>query len=396
MKKIGFIAVALATVLLVGCTPTPEPEPTVNSVTLDKTKLTLAVGAEEMLKATVDPAGTAVAWASSDNAVAIVTGGGMVSAVAEGTAVITATAGEKTAECVVTVEADAFYNELSIADWGVYLPGDGKLIPGTDTILKLSIGETKCALTYVPEYYAWDENITFDQNAGGFVGDGVVFVLQNFPTYVVNDEKFPEHAGKGVNMGYFGVRPLAEGEVVPLVANSGNIEAETYGDWIQLLYSIDEETTEDEVDAVRTEAMANTTGALMFFGEDWGYDVYMGAVNKLFYQSAYTDKETGEEVPAVFAADVTWANVTAEDRLYGFKVDMDVLENEQKIKLVTPYDYSTIDRVFDVNGVFDALEEAPAKVSARTPKLMNSSYRLEKTPTLNGKSLDTKTLHMAK
>mgnify|MGYP003296600533 CR=1 FL=1 len=93
MKKIGFIAVALATVLLVGCKPT-EPEPTVNSVTLDKTKLTLAVGAEEMLKATVDPAGTAVAWASSDNAVAIVTGGGMVSAVAEGTAVITATAGE--------------------------------------------------------------------------------------------------------------------------------------------------------------------------------------------------------------------------------------------------------------------------------------------------------------
>lgn len=395
MKKIGFIAVALATVLLVGCTPTPEPEPTVNSVTLDKTKLTLAVGAEEMLKATVDPAGTAVAWASSDNAVAIVTGGGVVSAVAEGTAVITATAGEKTAECVVTVEADAFYNELSIADWGIYLPGDGKLIPGTDTIFELSIGETKCALTYISEYYAWDENITFD-NKSGFVGDGIVFVLQNVPMYVVNDENFPEYAGVGIDMGYFGVLPLAEGEVRPLFANSGNIEAETYGDWIQLLYSVDEETTEEEVDAVRTEALANTTGALMFFGEDWGYDVYIGAVNKLFYQSAYKDKETGEEIPAVFAADVTWANVTADDRIYGFKVDMDVLENEQKIKLVTPYDYSKIDRVFDVNGVFDAAEEAPAKVSASTPKLMNSSYRLEKAPTLNGKSLDTKTLHMAK
>lgn len=395
MKKIGFIAVALATVLLVGCTPTPEPEPTVNSVTLDKTKLTLAVGAEEMLKATVDPAGTAVAWASNNNAVAIVTGGGVVSAVAEGTAVITATAGEKTAECVVTVEADAFYNELSIADWGIYLPGDGKLIPGTDTIFELSIGETKCALTYIPAYYAWDENITFD-NKSGFVGDGIVFVLQNVPMYVVNDENFPEYAGVGIDMGYFGVLPLAEGEVRPLFANSGNIEAETYGDWIQLLYSVDEETTEEEVDAVRTEALANTTGALMFFGEDWGYDVYIGAVNKLFYQSAYTDKETGEEIPAVFAADVTWANVTADDRIYGFKVDMDVLENEQKIKLVTPYDYSKIDRVFDVNGVFDAAEEAPAKVSASTPKLMNSSYRLEKTPTLNGKSLDTKTLHMAK
>ena len=215
----------------------------------------------------------------------------------------------------------------------------------------------------------------FDQNAGGFVGDGIVFVLQNFPMYVINDENFPEHAGKGINMGYFGVLPLAEGEVLPFFANSGNIEAETYGDWIQLLVSAGEDITEEEVDAVRTEALANTTGALMFFGEDWGYDVYMGAVNKLFYQSAYKDKETGEEIPAVFAADVTWANVTAEDRIYGFKVDMDVLENEQKIKLVTPYDYSKIDRVFDVNGVFDAAEEAPAKVSARTPKLMNSSYR---------------------
>ena len=395
MKKIGFIAVALATVLLVGCKPTPE-EPTVNSVTLDKTKLTLAVGAEEMLKATVDPAGTAVAWASSDNAVAIVTGGGMVSAVAEGTAVITATAGEKTAECVVTVEADAFYNELSIADWGVYIPGDGKLIPGTDTIIKLTIGEVKCALTYVPEYYAWDENITFD-NKSGFVGDGIVFGLQNVPMYVVNDENFPDYAGIVVDMGYFGVAPLAdEGEVVPLFANSGNIEAETYGDWIQLLFSPGEDITEEEVDAVRTKAMANTTGALMFFGADWVYDAYIGAVNKLFFQSAYKDKETGEEYPAVFAADVTWANVTAEDRIYGFKLDMDVLENEQKIKLVTPYDYSKIDRVFDVNGVFDALEEAPAKVSASTPKLINRSYRLEKTPTLNGKSLDTKTLHMAK
>lgn len=396
MKKISFIAVALATVLLVGCQP--DPEPTVNSVTLDKTKLTLAVGAEEMLKATVDPAGTAVAWASSDNAVAIVTGGGMVSAVAEGTAVITATAGEKTAECVVTVEADAFYNELSIAESGVYIPAED-VIPGTDTVLTLGLGETKCALAYIPKFFAWDENVTFDEKNSAFVGNGIVFVLQNIPMYVVNDEKIPDYAGVVVNMGYFGVVPSTEGEVLPLFANSGNIEAETYGDWIQLLYSTEEDLAgmnDSDIEAIYTKAMANTTGALMLFGEDEGYDAYTGAINKLLYQSAFQNPETGEEYPEVFAADVTWANVTAEDRCYGFKVDMDVLENEQKIKLVTPYDYSKIDRVFDVNGVFDAPEEAPAKVSARTPKLMNSSYRLEKTPTFNGKSLDNKTLHMAK
>lgn len=406
MKKISLIAVAFATMFLVACDPQGNQgeqggngnnPSAVVSITLDTTELTLAVGAEEFLKATVDPAGTPVTWASSDESVVLVTSAGMVSAIAEGTAVVTASAGDKIAECNITVKADAFYDVLGIADYGVYLPGTGEIIPGTDTVLKLSIGETKCALTYVQEYYAWDENITFDQNAGGFIGDGIVFALQNVPMYVVNDENFPQYQGVAIDMGYFVVKTLAEGEVLPLCANSGRIDAETYGDWIQLLYSSEEDLAGVDVNAVRAEALANTTGALMLFGEDWGYDLYMGAVNKLYYESAYTDKETGEEYPAIFAADVVWANVTAEDRLYGFKVDMDVLETEQKVQLVAPYDYSTISRVFDVNGVFDgAEEEEPAEVSARTPKLMNSLYRLEKSPTFNGKSLDNKTLHVAK
>jgi len=82
----------------------------VQSVTLDKPTLSLAVGGSEALAATVLPADAAdknVTWTSSDENIATVDAAGTVTAVAEGTATITATAGGKTASCVVTVSPAA-------------------------------------------------------------------------------------------------------------------------------------------------------------------------------------------------------------------------------------------------------------------------------------------------
>lgn len=76
----------------------------VNSVTLNKTSLTLQEGASETLQATVDPSGT-VKWTSDKTSVATVDSTGKVTAVSVGTAKITATAGSKTAYCTVTVTA---------------------------------------------------------------------------------------------------------------------------------------------------------------------------------------------------------------------------------------------------------------------------------------------------
>ena len=80
----------------------------VTSVTLDKTELALAVGdAAVQLTATVKPDNATdadVDWSSSDQSVATVDGSGLVTAVADGTATITAKAGDKTATCVVTVK----------------------------------------------------------------------------------------------------------------------------------------------------------------------------------------------------------------------------------------------------------------------------------------------------
>ena len=78
----------------------------VESVSLDKTELKLAKGGNAKLTATVLPADATdktVTWTTSKDKVATVAADGTVTAVGEGTAVITATAGGKTAQCTVTV-----------------------------------------------------------------------------------------------------------------------------------------------------------------------------------------------------------------------------------------------------------------------------------------------------
>lgn len=78
---------------------TPPPV----TISLNKTQLTLTVGGSEDLVATVSD-GSAVTWSSSDNSIATVDQNGKVTAVAEGSATITAAVGEVKATCQVTVE----------------------------------------------------------------------------------------------------------------------------------------------------------------------------------------------------------------------------------------------------------------------------------------------------
>lgn len=77
----------------------------VTEVTLDKTEITLEVGGEETLTATVKPddaTSKTVSWTSSEPTIATVDDNGKVKAIADGTATITATCGEKSATCTVT------------------------------------------------------------------------------------------------------------------------------------------------------------------------------------------------------------------------------------------------------------------------------------------------------
>lgn len=81
------------------------------SVTLNKNSLTLAEGESETLVATVRPSNTTdktVVWSSSDETVATVDQNGKVTGLVRGSAVITATSGDVSGECAVTVAPNSF------------------------------------------------------------------------------------------------------------------------------------------------------------------------------------------------------------------------------------------------------------------------------------------------
>ena len=82
------------------------PKPATD-ISLSKSELTLTAGESASLTATVTPEGStdAVVWSSSKTDVATVDATGKVTAVAPGEAIITATAGTKTATCTVKVQA---------------------------------------------------------------------------------------------------------------------------------------------------------------------------------------------------------------------------------------------------------------------------------------------------
>lgn len=108
MKKVITILMCLilAAVSVFGmaaCGGTEDTEKETPTIRLSKTTLTLKVGEEETLTAEPSVEGAAVTWSSSDSSVAIVSAG-KVTAVAVGTATITAKAGEASANCAVTVE----------------------------------------------------------------------------------------------------------------------------------------------------------------------------------------------------------------------------------------------------------------------------------------------------
>ena len=82
----------------------------VSSVVLSQSTAKLAVGEYVVLSATISPSNAdvvKVSWATSDGSVATVSNG-KVTAVKEGSATITATAGEKSATCAVTVTKGGF------------------------------------------------------------------------------------------------------------------------------------------------------------------------------------------------------------------------------------------------------------------------------------------------
>ena len=130
------VAAAISVCFLASCGPQEDPEIAVASVSLSQSAVTLEVGGTSNLTATIQPSNAtnkAVSWSTSNQSVATVNNG-TVTAVAEGTATITATAGGKSATCSVTV------NKKVVAVTSVVLDKtEVELEPGETVTLTASV-----------------------------------------------------------------------------------------------------------------------------------------------------------------------------------------------------------------------------------------------------------------
>ena len=112
------LTVSLVIAVFNSCSKNNEDKIAVTSISLDEVTLTLAIGEDYTLIATItptiDPAmvdGRTVTWKSSDETKATVVDG-KVTAIAQGDVTITAKAGNKTATCIVTVvDGSLFFDE---------------------------------------------------------------------------------------------------------------------------------------------------------------------------------------------------------------------------------------------------------------------------------------------
>ncbi len=105
MRKSIIVTMGMALLALVSCEK-KEVEVAVEAVQVTPSSLSLTEGEKSTLKAAVLPEGATdktVRWTSSNTAVASVSGSGEVTALAEGKATITASAGKASGSCEVTV-----------------------------------------------------------------------------------------------------------------------------------------------------------------------------------------------------------------------------------------------------------------------------------------------------
>ena len=127
----------------------PAATVAVTGVTLNKTELTLKEGDSETLVATVKPddaTDKTVTWSTSDASIVTVDESGKVTAVKEGSATITAKAGDKSATCKVTISK----NVIAVVD-----------ITLNKTTLSLKEGDSETLVATVKPDDATDKTVTW-------------------------------------------------------------------------------------------------------------------------------------------------------------------------------------------------------------------------------------------
>ncbi len=163
MKKLlSILLVVVLSMAAFACNDPVTSEEGNVKITLSETTLTLAMGDQHAMTATVEGSEESVVWASSNTSVVKVNKFGMLQALALGSADITASIGDVSAKCAVTVKAMLTPDVASIT---LIAPADG---------LSVDLSSKKVSFTANPELAAGEELTYSSSNEAVAVVEDVV------------------------------------------------------------------------------------------------------------------------------------------------------------------------------------------------------------------------------
>ena len=373
MKKSLFLALLACATLFVGCKETPvNPGGSSEAwtVKVDATELYLEKGATHKLTAVVTPASEKkIQWTSDNPEIATVDASGIVTAVDFGTAVITATisASDVTpATCVVNVTNDAVLNTFELGGYGLF--DLGSPIAGTDTLIKISVGEVTCQLAPAL-YYVWDKGIVLV--SGRLSGAGYIAQVENY-TYVITDS--PNGAYNGYYISGFDIVVDTTDNALAYSAQNGVyaapcgqlLDVDMYGDAWDGIINATDETTEEEWNVISENYYGSQTGTPFFYLDmnAGTQSYYYGNVSYLYLTE---DRETAE---LYYALKLEWYDHVNLGRWFGLLAETE-LNEEDGLEYITgfvkPYDMRVINKEYYVLPPVED-EEEPAEVKALQPK----------------------------
>lgn len=318
--------VAFATFTFVSCKK-EEPKPSDNGkVVLSAHTLELAAGAEEKLRAALDPAkdGVTITFTSQDPAIATVNGSGLVTGVAAGKVDIIASAeGYKSDTCAVTVmDAADLFKWDAFTPWNIHK--DQRL--STDTCeVELQGGLKVHCITVAASYRIWS-GLTFDGSK--LSGKGYAVMLENVPTWIITealDDNGPDYYYVSTTMEFV---PTAEYDPTK-AENACTVPAGKLVSLDQHIKWYEDETGEEPA------------------GIDGAYVWYIDFDNERYYPYEAlmgTGLIAGDEKEAYYKINVAWS-----DGLYGFAV------NEDFTALAEPYKWANF-----TNHYYENLPEQSA------------------------------------
>ncbi len=253
MKKNLFILVAsIAAIVLTGCKGGDNPEPSQNSIKLAYSAREIAIGDEIMADYTVTPADAKVTFTSSDPEVASVTSFGRINGLQAGATqiVVEAEGVGKDSMVIYVCEASELFTLGGFTLWDL---DDASTTSDFRDSVEFSDG-TKAVCKLCPgEWHVWDSNLSYDDAKGSISGAGYVIILENVPTYIIDDNNYE---GGKYNGYYVGSRSLvisedATGDSAYMVKPGAIIDANL---WADLLDGIADSTAQIS-DAINDQAM---------------------------------------------------------------------------------------------------------------------------------------------